>query len=101
MRIVHRLIQQIAPGKWGQVLDWDAKYGAIEQRYGVPPYRRYRAMVGADGTDTLVSEQEWESMAAFEERYTKAIADPDWEKLDAEAASVITSGRHEFYLVLK
>ena len=101
MRVMHRIIHKIAPDKWGEVLEWERKYGAIEAPYGIPPKRFYRAVFGADDGDTLIVEQEWESMADFEERYTKAAADPAWQKVDADSASVFLTIRHEIYAILE
>lgn len=101
MTMLHRIIHKIDPDKWGEVVQWEEKYEAVERRYGAPSKRLYRAGFGPYDTDTLIVEAEWESAGALEEIYAEAMADPEWQKIRAEAASVFLTRRHESYVVLK
>jgi hypothetical protein len=99
--VLHRIIHKIAPDKWDEVVEWEEKYEAIESRYGAPPKRLYRPGVGPYDTDTLIVEEDRESLAALQEMAAKYTADPEWQKVDADSRSVFLSTRHELYNVLK
>ena len=101
MSIMHRIIHQIAPDKWGEVMEWEKKFAAVEKPYGGPPTRWYRANIGAETTDTMVGEREFESVADAERIYAKAMADPAWQKLNQDSACVFLTTRHEIWQVLK
>lgn len=98
--ILERLIQHVHPGKWDELEKLDAKWTVIESRLGYPPKRRYRTYFGENGTDTLVIEREWESLAALEATQTKAFADPEIHQLYAQGAGIIDSNRQEIYVAL-
>jgi len=100
MAILQRIVHRIARDKWDEVMEWERKYEAIESRYGFPPSRYYRALLGPYDTDTLIVEREWESWAAWDEAGT-VLADPERQKLEAEAASVFLTTRYEAYMVLE
>ena len=101
MAILVRIIHKIAPGKWDEVVEWEKKYEAVESRYGGGAKRLYKASMGPYDSDTLIVEEEWESYAAREEAAAKCGADPEWQKVDADAASVFLTSRYESYRVLK
>ena len=98
--ILVRLVQHVHSGKWEELESVDSKFNAIENRLGYPPKRRYRMFAGADDSDTLVIEREWESLAAMETDLTKAMALPDYQRLLTETNGLIDSNRWEFYFVL-
>ena len=98
---LRRIVHKIAPDKWDEVVEWEAKYDAIESRYGAPPKRLYRAEIGPYDRDTLFVEAEWECYSAAEEIMSKFVADSDWQKVHADAASVFLTSRYETYSVLK
>ena len=45
--------------------------------------------------NTLIVEFQWESMAKMEKIYTKAILDPEYQKLSEEAMPLIEENRWE------
>ena len=100
MVVLERLIQQIRADKWNELEALDKKYNAVESRFGFPAKRRYRCVFGANNSDTLIIERQWESMAAMEAAYDKVIADPEWNKLGAEGAAIVESNREELYFPL-
>jgi hypothetical protein len=100
MVVVERLIQQVRPDKWAELDALDKKYHTVESRCGFPAKRRYRCFVGGDNTNALIIERQWESWAAMEAAYEKAFADPEWQALGGEGASIIESDRHELYAPL-
>lgn len=99
MKCMERLIQKVDPGKWEEVLAMSKRFDIVESRLGFPPTRRYRCLVGASDIDTRVCEREWSSMAAFEEGWEKAFADPEHLALVAELGSAVLSHQFELYLV--
>jgi len=100
MRIMHRIIHHITPDKWGEVMEWEAKFKEFDEKYGAPPFHWYRAMIGAETTDTLIGEREWESLAQIEIVSEKLGADLDRQKLEADSQVIFLDTRYEFYAVL-
>jgi hypothetical protein len=98
MKVLHRQIQQVRPGKWAELEEIDARFNALERRLGFPSNKkRYRCYFGTHNTDTLIVEYEWESMAAMEATLEKAMADPEWQALSDEVMSIIKSDQMELY----
>lgn len=98
--IIERQIQQVYPDKWADLEAHDQKNTKLEARYGYPPKRRMRCMIGGHDTNTLIIEREWESTAAFEAAFIKALADPEFQALTAENATIIKSIQIEIYAPL-
>jgi len=46
---------------------------------------------------TLIIEFQWESMAKMEKTVTKAVLDPEYQKLTAESQLIIQSSQWELY----
>lgn len=101
MNIIEREIQIVRPGKWAELEEIDKKFNTVESRLGFPAKRRYRSLVGGHTTDTLIIERQWESLAAAEAAYEKAITDAKHRELSAEVhSSIIESAQVEFYMPL-
>lgn len=100
MIVVQHITQQVRFGKWAELDVLEKKIREVEKRCGFPAPRRYRCLFGGEGTSTLIIERQWESQAAMEAAYEKALADPDWQALGSEANDIIASDRHELYLAL-
>ncbi len=102
MRVLEQEIQQVNPRCWAELEAINKKFDAVEGRYGFPPKRRYRSLAGGHDTDVLVIEREFESLAAAEAAYEKAMADPEFQALGAElmGSPIVTSLRRELYTVL-
>jgi hypothetical protein len=101
MAVLRKLIHKIAHDRWDEVVGLIERYEAVERRYGAPIKRAYRPIFGPHDVDTLIVEEEWESFAAMEETFPKAVADPDWQKVSADSKSVILTERLEAYTILK
>ncbi len=94
MQVIERHIKRVRPGKWAEVEQKEKEYDAVEAKYGFPPKKNYRCWSGAYDSSTLVMERQWESFAAMEAAYEKAIADPEWQAL---GGSDLYESRHVEY----
>jgi hypothetical protein len=99
-KVLERLTQQVYATKWADLEKLDKKYDAIESRLGFPSKRRYRLFAGGGGTNTLVIEREWDSLADLEATYEKAFNDPEWQAVDAEAPQIIADNQFELLMPL-
>jgi hypothetical protein len=98
MKVLQREIQQIYPGKWEELEEIDARFNAVESRLGFPGNKkRYRCYFGAHDASTIIVEYEWDSLAAMEAAYEKAMEDPEWQALAAEVESIVKSNQMELY----
>jgi len=81
MQITERHIKKVRPGKWSEIPQREEEFDAIERKLGFPPKRHYRYLSGTQDYGTLVMERDWESFAAMESAYDRAMADPQWQAL--------------------
>ena len=100
MITIELMIQKVRPGKWAALEEVDKKFNAAESRLGFPPKKRYRCMIGGHGTDTLIIERQWDSLAAMEAAYEKAFVDPEHQALAEEINPLIKSSQYEVYMPL-
>jgi len=100
MIIVERMIQKVRPGKWAELEEIDKRYDAVESRLGFPPKKRYRCIMGGHDWSTLILERQWDSLAAMESTYEKALADPEQQALNEEVTSIVKSTQTEVYTPL-
>ena len=101
MTVLMREVQQVRPGKWGELEEAEAKWVACEKRLEYPQNKkRYRAYSGVENTNTMVIEYEFESLAALEAANHKCEADPEYQDLIAGLDRLIESVRVELYTVL-
>jgi len=100
MITIERQIQKVFPDKWAELEEIDKRYNPVESRLGYPPKKRYRCIMGGHDTNTLIIERQWDSLAAMEEAFEKAFADPEWQELGEESASIVKSGQWEVYTPL-
>ena len=100
MIIIERQIQKIRSGTWTELDELDKKFTAVESDLGFPAKRRCRSLVGGLTTDMLIIERQWESFAALESVYEKALANPEHRALSKDAELVLESQQIEFYLPL-
>jgi hypothetical protein len=98
MIIIERMVQQIRADKWAELEKLDKKFNAVEARLGFPPKKRYSCLSGGYDMNTLIIERQWPSMAAMETAYEKTMADPEYQALGNESASIIKSYREELYM---
>ncbi len=101
MRVLERLIQQVAEGQDQALLEMDRKHRVAQEPYGFPAGKRYRAVAGPDDVNTFVWESEWESLAAMEAAYERWLAEPQAQALGAELGKFVSSARWEFWEVLE
>ena len=100
MIVIERMIQKIYPEKWAELEDIDKKYDVVEGRLGFPPKKRYSCGAGSHDSNTLIIERQWDSLAAMEATYDKALVDPELQALWAEGASIVRSTQAELYFPL-
>jgi hypothetical protein len=100
MVIIERQIQRVRSGKWTELEELDKKFTAVESDLGFPAKRRCRSLVGGLTTDTLIIERQWESFAALETTYEKALTNPEHQALSEDAGLIVESQQIEFYLPL-
>jgi len=97
---LERMVQSVRPGKWAALEEIDKQYNAVESRLGFPPKRRYQLFFGGHHVNTLVVEREWESMAAMEMTWMKALADPEERALGTKLDEIVESTQMEIYYIL-
>jgi hypothetical protein len=78
----------------------DKKFTAVESHLGFPAKRLCRSLVGGLVIDMLSIERQWESLAALEEVYEKALTNPEHRVLSEEAEQILERQKIEFYLPL-
>lgn len=96
--VIWRQIQKIYPDKWDDLEEIEKKFNEIEKKLGFPANKkRYRHLIGTQDINTLIIEYQWESMAKMEKMITKAVLDPEYQKLQAESLLIIQSSQWELY----
>jgi len=100
MVIIERQIQRVRAGKWTELEELDKKFTAVESQLGFPAKRRCRSLVGGLTTDALIIERQWESFAALEAAYEKALTNPEHQALSQALDPVLESQQIEFYVPL-
>jgi hypothetical protein len=93
MKVLIRMTQHILD--WDKLEPFDVKMNEIEKKFGFPPKRRYRMIVGADNTDTLIVEWEFPSMKAYEEALSKASMNPEYIAASNSGKNIVSSSRIE------
>ena len=100
MIAIERQVQKVHPGKWAELAEIDPRYNVVEGRLGFPAKKRYQCIMGGHDMNTLIVERQWDSLAAMEAVYEKALADPEFQALGVELAAIVTSARIEIYTPL-
>jgi hypothetical protein len=98
MVIIERMVQHIFPGKWAELEAIDKKYNAVEARLGFPTKKRLQLLMGTHPAGTLVIEREWPSLAVMEAANAKGMADPEYQALQQESATIIKNIYWELYM---
>ena len=99
VKVLLRLVQEIAPDQWMQLEEVNKKFDEMETKFGYPPKTRYRGLLGPD-SNVLVIERIWESMAKMEEIMEKASNNSEYLGLSVKLLPIIKSTRMELYMVL-
>jgi len=96
--VIWRQIQKIYPDKWDELEEIEKKFSEIEKKLGFPDNKkRYRHLMGTHNLSTMIVESQWESMAKLEKTITKAVLDPEYQKLEEKTRSIIIENQWEIY----
>ena len=99
MKVMVRTIMKAIPGKMAELMELEKKHMAIASRVLGMSGRCYRPLSGGgDAMNTIISEGEFDSLAAFEAHPEKMGADPEMQALMPKYDGVIASMEVEFYL---
>ena len=97
--IIEWMKQKVRTGKWDDLEKFEKKFVPIENKLGFPPKRRLRGIIGPT-YETLIIQRQWESLAQWEECWSKAFSDPNYNALGKEVDEYIESSQIEIYYVL-
>ena len=98
MKVMVRSIMKAAPGKMAEAMEFEEKHMAIASRVLGISARCYRPLSGGGDTmRTIISEGEFDSLAAFETHPEKMSADPEAQALFPKLEAVIENFEIEFY----
>lgn len=100
MIAIERMTQKVYPGKWAELEAIDKRYNEIELRMGFPAKKRYQCIMGGSDQNTLIIERQWESLAALEQTYEKALALPEYQALNQEVVTIVQSSQIEVFTPL-
>jgi len=99
MKVMVRTIMKAVPGKMAEAMELEQKHMAIASRVLGISARLYRPLSGGgDVMNTIISEGEMDSLAAFEAHPEKMGADPEFQALMPKFEGVIESMEVEFYM---
>jgi len=99
MKVMVRTIMKVVPGKMAEAMELEQKHMAIASRVLGISARCYRPLSGGGDTmRTIISEGEFDSLAAFEAHPEKMAADPEAQALFPKLEAVIESMEVEFYV---
>jgi hypothetical protein len=101
MKIMERHISTVRSGKWAELEQVEQQYDAIEQPWGFPAKRRYRALYGGHSRDVHISEREWPGLAVMEASLERAVASSEWLALGRDLNAVVESLQIEIYQLLE
>jgi len=98
MKVMVRSIMKAVPGKMAEAMELNEKHMAIASRVLGISARQYRPISGGgDVMNTIISEAEFDSLAAFEAHPEKMGADPEVQAMMPKWEAVIESYHVEFY----
>ena len=100
MKIMERHIGKVRPDRWDELEQIEKQYDTIEQQWGFPPKRRYRALYGSYPRDVYITEREWEGMIARETALGQAFASSEWHTLAQDLNTVLESLQIEIYQMI-
>jgi len=101
MSLMERATQQILPGKWAELEEWEKEWDALETRLGgYPQKRRYRSYAGGDGWSYFIWERDWESFAAMEAAIVRLFEEPEARALADQAPTMVVNMKRAYYFVL-
>jgi len=99
MKVLVRTIMKAVLGKMTEAVELERKHIAIANRVLGISGRCYRPISGGGNTmNTIISEGEFDSLAAFEAHPQKMGADPEMQALMPKFEKLIESMEVEFYI---
>jgi len=99
MKVMVRSIMKAVPGKMAEAMELNEKHMAIANRVLGISARQYRPISGGgDVMNTIISEAEFDSLAAFEAHPEKMGAEPEVQAMMPKWEAVIESYQVEFYM---
>ena len=99
MKVMVRTIMKAVPGKMAEAVEVERKHMAIANRVLGIAGKCYRPLSGGGDTmNTIISEGEFDSLAAFEAHPQKMGADPEMQALMPKFEELIESMEVEFYM---
>ncbi|MCL5069529.1 MAG: hypothetical protein M1308_01310 [Actinobacteria bacterium] len=103
MKLTVREIIKVIPGKWNEAIELHKKRVENATRLGSPPFKVYRSMSGqGDWSNTIILERQWDSFAAWETFFDKAVKDPKVNKEFIEKwQGIVQSHNFEYYTPLE
>ncbi len=97
MIAIERTTQKVYPGKWAELEEIDKKFNEVELGAGFPQKKRFQCVLGGLDQNTLIIERQWDSLAVMESTYEKILANPAYQALEKQVASIVESSRTEVY----
>ena len=101
MKVILRLTQPVRHGKWEELMEIQERFDPVESRVGLPDRKLYHCIYGSHPANILMVEYEWDSLAAMEAAWEKAMADPEWQALSSEIGPMVESTQWEVYRPLR
>ena len=101
MKVIHRTIWKVLPGKMAEAVELEKKELAkwSHTAGSLPAVKRYRPLIGGgDPLRTVIWQQEWDSLAEWEASFKKAAATRDMSELATQWANVLEDYQVEFYI---
>ena len=101
MKVMVRTIMKAVPGKMAEAVALEKKHIAIANRVLGISGKCYQPLSGGGDTmNTIISEGEFESLAAFEAHPQKMGADPEMQALMPKFETAIRGMEVEFYTLI-
>ena len=101
MTYILRFVQQFEPGNANAYLELEKQFKDIERvNPSFPKAKRYQPVSGAEPSNSLVWESEFESLQAIEAALKVIADDPTHTELYGKQSKFITSARTEIYKIV-
>jgi len=102
MKVMVRSIMTALPGKMEEAMKLEKKHMVIANRVLGISSRIYQHLTGGGDTlRTIISEEEFDSLAAFEDHPKKMGADPEMQELAPKLRAVMDRVEVEFYIPMQ
>ena len=98
MITIVRTTQKVRPGKWATLEEIDKRVNEIELQNGFPAKKRYKFVVGAEDSNTLIIKRQWDCLAVLESTNEKVMAIPEYQALGQELDEILESSRTDLLM---